>query len=236
MSAFARFRGWLAGQWRKAGRLGKVALVTVPLMFGCCFLSLALALVSPDDTPGAEPTAAEQAVATRAESTATDEPAARPTARPTLPLTIRPVRPSATATDPPTIAPTATTRPTNTPRPTRTLRPTTTARPKITTVPAATHAVATRPPATSTRPPLPTATAVRVATIALPTATPMPPPPAPTATLAPANCDPSYPDVCIAPPPPDLDCKDVPYRRFRVVGSDPHRFDGDGNGIGCESD
>ena len=49
------------------------------------------------------------------------------------------------------------------------------------------------------------------------------------------NCDPSYPDVCIAPPPPDLDCKDIPYRRFRVLPPDPHRFDGDHDGIGCES-
>lgn len=48
------------------------------------------------------------------------------------------------------------------------------------------------------------------------------------------NCDPSYPTVCIPPPPPDLDCPDIPYRRFAVVGSDPHRFDGDNDGIGCE--
>lgn len=49
------------------------------------------------------------------------------------------------------------------------------------------------------------------------------------------NCDPAYPDVCIAPPPPDLDCADVPDRRFRVLPPDPHHFDGDGDGIGCES-
>lgn len=49
------------------------------------------------------------------------------------------------------------------------------------------------------------------------------------------NCDPSYPTVCIPPPPPDLDCKDVPYRRFQVLPPDPHRFDRDNNGIGCES-
>lgn len=49
------------------------------------------------------------------------------------------------------------------------------------------------------------------------------------------NCHPSYPDVCIAPPPPDLDCPDIPFRRFRVLPSDPHRFDGDNDGIGCES-
>jgi micrococcal nuclease len=48
------------------------------------------------------------------------------------------------------------------------------------------------------------------------------------------KCDPSYPDVCIPPPPPDLDCKDVPYKNFRVVGADPHHFDGDRDGIGCE--
>jgi micrococcal nuclease len=49
------------------------------------------------------------------------------------------------------------------------------------------------------------------------------------------NCDPSYPTVCIVPPPPDLNCSDVPYRRFDVVGPDPHGFDGDNDGIGCES-
>jgi micrococcal nuclease len=48
------------------------------------------------------------------------------------------------------------------------------------------------------------------------------------------GCEPSYPDVCIASPPPDLDCADVPHRGFRVVGADPHRFDGDGDGRGCE--
>jgi hypothetical protein len=48
------------------------------------------------------------------------------------------------------------------------------------------------------------------------------------------NCDPSYPTVCIPPPPPDLDCADVNASGFKVVGSDPHGFDGDGDGIGCE--
>ncbi|WP_088889810.1 hypothetical protein [Leptolyngbya ohadii] len=54
-------------------------------------------------------------------------------------------------------------------------------------------------------------------------------------TQARSNCDPSYPNVCIAPAPPDLDCGDVPHRNFRVVGSDPHRFDRDRDGIGCEA-
>lgn len=48
------------------------------------------------------------------------------------------------------------------------------------------------------------------------------------------SCDPSYPDFCIPSPPPDLDCVDIPYAGFTVQGDDPHRFDMDGNGIGCE--
>ncbi|MDP9250660.1 MAG: hypothetical protein M3O78_04755 [Chloroflexota bacterium] len=50
-----------------------------------------------------------------------------------------------------------------------------------------------------------------------------------------AGCDPAYPTVCIPPPPPDLDCADIPYRRFTVLPPDPHHFDGDHDGIGCES-
>jgi hypothetical protein len=64
----------------------------------------------------------------------------------------------------------------------------------------------------------------------------VPPPPTTTTTTTKApNCHSSYPTVCIPPPPPDLDCGDIPYRNFKVVGSDPHRFDGDNDGIGCET-
>jgi micrococcal nuclease len=62
-----------------------------------------------------------------------------------------------------------------------------------------------------------------------------PPTPTPSPTPQSGNCHPSYPTVCIPPPPPDLDCGQIPYRRFQVIGSDPHRFDGDNDGIGCES-
>jgi hypothetical protein len=49
------------------------------------------------------------------------------------------------------------------------------------------------------------------------------------------NCDPSYPDFCIPPPPPDLDCKDIDGGNFTVRPPDPHGFDGnDNDGIGCE--
>jgi hypothetical protein len=62
-----------------------------------------------------------------------------------------------------------------------------------------------------------------------------PPPPPP----AGGTCAASYPTVCIAPPPPDLDCADLPYRNFRVrwdvADPDPHRFDGNRDGVGCES-
>jgi len=49
------------------------------------------------------------------------------------------------------------------------------------------------------------------------------------------SCDPSYPDVCIPPYPPDLNCGDIGYSNFRVIGNDPHGFDRDNDGIGCES-
>ena len=49
------------------------------------------------------------------------------------------------------------------------------------------------------------------------------------------SCDPSYPDVCIPPYPPDLDCGEISYKNFRVIGSDPHGFDADNDEIGCEN-
>lgn len=57
----------------------------------------------------------------------------------------------------------------------------------------------------------------------------------PVTTTTSGNCHPSYPTVCIPPPPPDLDCPQIPYRNFAVTGSDPHRFDGDNDGVGCET-
>lgn len=48
------------------------------------------------------------------------------------------------------------------------------------------------------------------------------------------NCDASYPGVCIPPAPPLLTCNDITHRRFDVLQPDPHGFDRDKNGIGCE--
>jgi micrococcal nuclease len=61
-----------------------------------------------------------------------------------------------------------------------------------------------------------------------PTSTPSPP----------SRCDPSYAGACVPPYPPDLDCGDVRAAGLalpvRVVGGDPHGFDGDDDGFGCE--
>ena len=75
--------------------------------------------------------------------------------------------------------------------------------------------------------------------LAMPSNTAIPPTPTipviqPTQPPA-QNCDPSYPGVCIPPPPPDLDCGQIPFRNFQVLPPDPHHFDRDQDGIGCES-
>lgn len=82
------------------------------------------------------------------------------------------------------------------------------------------------PTATATVTLAPTATPTQTATpIAMVTPTP---------TSGP-GCHASYPTVCIPPPPPDLDCKHISYRRFKVLPPDPHNFDSDHDGIGCET-
>jgi micrococcal nuclease len=81
-----------------------------------------------------------------------------------------------------------------------------------------------------------------------PVPTPVPPPPPPVyvepappppvyvepAPAPVAACDPSYPTLCLTIGAPDLDCPDVGVRRFPVYPPDPHGFDGDADGIGCE--
>lgn len=62
----------------------------------------------------------------------------------------------------------------------------------------------------------------------------VPPTEPPAAAPSRPGCDPAYPEVCIPPPPPDLDCGEISFRRFRVLAPDPHNFDGDHDGIGCE--
>lgn len=82
-----------------------------------------------------------------------------------------------------------------------------------------------RPPTTTTTAPPPPPTTVAPVPLVPSTAPP-----------ASGGCHPSYPDVCIPPAPPDLDCGDIPHRRFRVLPPDPHGFDGnDDDGLGCES-
>lgn len=50
------------------------------------------------------------------------------------------------------------------------------------------------------------------------------------------ECDPAYPQVCI---PPyslvgDLDCADLAFKRIVTLPDDPHKLDGNRDGIGCE--
>ena len=67
--------------------------------------------------------------------------------------------------------------------------------------------------------------AIVVGTLALiPNATPQ--------AVAQSNCSIHY-DPCVPPAPPDLNCGDISFA-VQVYGADPHRFDGDNDGVGCE--
>jgi hypothetical protein len=49
--------------------------------------------------------------------------------------------------------------------------------------------------------------------------------------------DPAYPDLCISPPPPDLDCRyvyDHGFRHITVLPPDPHNLDGNRDGVACD--
>ncbi len=67
------------------------------------------------------------------------------------------------------------------------------------------------------------------------TTSPSAPQPAPTPAPQPAagNCDPNY-SPCVPHVSYDLDCGDIGFA-VRVIGSDPHRFDANRDGYGCES-
>lgn len=53
-----------------------------------------------------------------------------------------------------------------------------------------------------------------------------------------ADCEPSYPSICVPIGSPDLDCGDIAARHFEVRWDvprpDPHGFDGNRDGVGCE--
>ena len=56
------------------------------------------------------------------------------------------------------------------------------------------------------------------------------------ATSEPVKCDPNYAG-CVPLSPPDLDCPDIKrlgLAPVKVIGTDVHRLDGDGDGIGCD--
>lgn len=98
-------------------------------------------------------------------------------------------------------------------------------------------AATTKPTATTTRTTTTPTTTAATTSAPLPASqrpAPPPPPPPPTTRNPRQGCDPSYPTVCIPPPPPTLRCDDLPYYDFAVRGDDPHNFDRNHNGIGCE--
>jgi micrococcal nuclease len=72
-----------------------------------------------------------------------------------------------------------------------------------------------------------------------PAPTPVPPVAAPVPLVPQTGCEASYPGICIPIGSADLDCGEIQWRRFAVVWNvpnpDPHGFDGDQDGIGCES-
>lgn len=122
-----------------------------------------------------------------------------------------------------TITPSQTATSTPTTIPTNTFTQTITSTSTITDTPSATST----PPATDT--PLPTFTPLF---ILQPSSTPQIPV---SGGGGSGSCHPSYPGICIPPPPPDLNCPDIPYRNFQVLPPDPHDFDREGDGLGCEN-
>ncbi len=69
---------------------------------------------------------------------------------------------------------------------------------------------------------------------------PAPPPPTPKPTPAPtpapgSGCSPSYPSVCIRRRLQILTAPRSHSRNFTVLSPDPHGFDGDHDGVGCET-
>lgn len=93
----------------------------------------------------------------------------------------------------------------------------------------ASTATSQAPTTTTTAPPTTTTAAPTTTT----TAAPPPPPTNIDPQPATSSCDPNY-DPCVPDVPYDLDCGDIGHR-VRVIGGDPHGFDREGDGIGCES-
>jgi micrococcal nuclease len=91
----------------------------------------------------------------------------------------------------------------------------------------------------ATLPAAPAPPAVVVPPVPTATSAPTPDPKPQDAPAASGSCHPSYPDFCIPPPPPDINCNSpviAGRKNFRVVGADVHRLDQGGiPGIACES-
>lgn len=51
-----------------------------------------------------------------------------------------------------------------------------------------------------------------------------------------AKCERNYPTICVPPFPPKISCSEIPFKDFPVLFDDPHDFDIDQDGRGCESE
>ncbi|CRK60935.1 putative nuclease [Alloactinosynnema sp. L-07] len=104
----------------------------------------------------------------------------------------------------------------------------------VTSIPVATTTVATTT-VIATTPPRTTTTTTTTTSRPKPTTTTRPAETQPvTAPATKPGCDASYPTLCLPGTGPDLDCKQIPQRRFPVRPPDRHRFDDNGDGVGCE--
>ena len=50
-----------------------------------------------------------------------------------------------------------------------------------------------------------------------------------------SGCDPLYPDFCIRPPPPLINCDQIAQKNFKVFPPESHGLDKDKDSIGCEA-
>lgn len=127
MAFFTRLREWWLTKFKGTNSFGKLALLGVPLLVGCCFITTCSTMVfspsSDTDTATAEVAERVATIAIETEILATEEPATatvEPTATETaMPSATATAQPTETATKKPTAIPTNTSVSTATSRPTQ---------------------------------------------------------------------------------------------------------------------
>lgn len=182
MTIGSRIREWWVSRWRGTGKLGKGAMLIVPLLLGCCSLTMLTAVLAPEPEPTRAATpvvlvtrTAAGATSAAVDATATELPVRAPaTATENADAGARVVEPADIPTRERTATPRATAEPSSTPRPTETA----TSRPVVAATAVAATVAAAQPtaaPVTSTSAPAtalpPTAIPPTAAPTQLPSAT-----------------------------------------------------------------